>query len=141
MGDRANWGFVESFGKPVINLYTHWEGYRKEELLANALEAARPRWDDPSYATRIVISQIIGDEWGNETGWGITVDALGDNEHDYLLVYWETQQVVRVPLSWQDTGESGLQTVWTKAPEAKVASFEDFIRVYSSVGRVTPQMS
>ena len=132
MGDRANWGFIQEMGAPIINLYTHWRGSERHELLANALDYAKPRWSDPSYGTRIVISQIVGEEWANETGWGITVDELGDNEHSYLMVHWESKKVVEVPMSWEDTGKSGLQAVWSRAPQAKVTSFEDFIQQYAT---------
>ena len=132
MGDRANWGFIQEVGAPIINLYTHWQGSERHELLANALQYARPRWSDPSYGTRIVISQIIGDEWSNETGWGLTVDELGDNSHSYLLVMWATRQVVEVPIDWAHTGKSGMQAVWSRTPQAKINSFDDFIQQYAT---------
>lgn len=132
MGDRANWGFIQEMGAPIINLYTHWHGSQRHALLANALDYAKPRWPDPSYSTRIVISQIVGDEWANETGWGLTVDELGDNGYSYLLVMWDTKKVVEVPIDWNHTGKSGMQAVWGMAPTAKVTSFDDFIQQYAT---------
>jgi hypothetical protein len=38
-----------------------------------ALAKATPRWDDPTYATRIVVSQLIGNNWNSETGYGLYV--------------------------------------------------------------------
>jgi hypothetical protein len=61
------------------------------ENLANAVQAARPRWTDESYATRICISQLINDGWNQETGWGITVNELADNEHKIPVIDWSTQ--------------------------------------------------
>jgi hypothetical protein len=58
------------------------------ENLANAVEQARPRWTDESYATRIAISQLINDEWASETGWGITINELADNEHKVPVIDW-----------------------------------------------------
>ena len=132
MGDRANWGFAESIGKPIINLYTHWHGYEQTSLLVKALEKARPRWSDPAYATRIAISTIVGDEHESLTGWGISVDSLPDNEHSYYLVYWEEQAVVKIPLNW----EQGMETVkdWSTYEKAEVWKFETFIRKHSAVG-------
>lgn len=132
MGDRVNWGFVSEMGGPVINLYSHWSGHERREMLANALDYAKPRWNDPSFATRIVISQLIGDQWANETGWGLMVDTLGDNEYPYLVVYWEHKLVVEVPLDWHDTGKEGFEKVWTLAPQAKTYSFEEFIGKYAT---------
>jgi hypothetical protein len=59
--------------------------------LADAVIAARPRWNDPSYATRITISQLIGDQWNMETGWGLHVNEISDNEHKIAIVDWEQQ--------------------------------------------------
>ena len=85
MGDRANFGFKDRKGDTVF-LYGHWAGHRMLENLANAVEAARPRWTDESYATRIAISHLINDEWKSETGWGISVNALTDNEHKVPVI-------------------------------------------------------
>jgi hypothetical protein len=59
--------------------------------LADAVIAARPRWTDSSYATRIAISQLIGDQWNMETGWGLQVNERSDNEHKIAIVDWEQQ--------------------------------------------------
>jgi len=61
------------------------------ENLADAVSAAEPRWQDESYATRIAISQLIKDEWASETGWGITVNELADNEHKVPIIDWKNQ--------------------------------------------------
>ena len=51
----------------------------------------RSRWTDPAYATRIAISQLIGDQWNMETGWGLHVNEISDNEHKIAIVDWEQQ--------------------------------------------------
>jgi hypothetical protein len=87
MGDRANFGFKDRKGDTVF-LYGHWAGHRMLENLANAVEAARPRWQDETYATRIAISHLINDEWKSETGWGISINTLADNEHKVPVINW-----------------------------------------------------
>jgi len=87
MGDRANFGFRDS-KENIIFLYGHWAGHRMLENLADAVQAAEPRWGDESYATRIAISRLVGDEWTSETGWGLTVNALADNEHKVPIIDW-----------------------------------------------------
>lgn len=87
MGDRANFGFRQS-NENIVFLYGHWAGYRMLENLADAVQAAEPRWNDESYATRIAISRLIGGEWESETGWGLTVNALADNEHKVPVIDW-----------------------------------------------------
>jgi len=87
MGDRANFGFKDRKGDTVF-LYGHWAGHRMLENLANAVEAARPRWQDETYATRIAISHLINDEWKSTTGWGISINTLADNEHKVPVINW-----------------------------------------------------
>jgi hypothetical protein len=87
MGDRANFGFRQSNGETIV-LYGHWAGYEMLKKLAAAVESARPRWTDESYATRICVSQLVGEEWNVETGWGLTVNNILDNEHKIPVIDW-----------------------------------------------------
>ncbi len=98
MGDRANFGFRQSNGD-TIYLYGHWAGSQMMNRLATALETARPRWSDESYATRICISQIIGDEWDQELSWGISTH-IGDNEHSVPIVDWGQKTVSLFEHNW-----------------------------------------
>jgi hypothetical protein len=90
MGDRANFGFRDS-KENIVFLYGHWAGHRMLEQLADAVQIAHPRWQDESYATRIAISNLIKDEWASETGWGIYVNQLGDNEHKVPIIDWKNK--------------------------------------------------
>lgn len=90
MGDRANFGFKDS-KEDIIFLYGHWAGHRMLENLADAVQAAEPRWNDESYATRIAISRLVGDEWTSETGWGLSVNTLADNEHKVPIIDWKNK--------------------------------------------------
>lgn len=90
MGDRANFGFVQPNGHTIV-LYGHWAGDHMLGKLADAVIAAKPRWTDPSYATRIAISQIIRDDWNMETGFGLYVNEIGDNEHKIAIIDWDQQ--------------------------------------------------
>lgn len=85
MGDRSNIGFRDRYNN-VIVLYGHWLGEENVlSALKKALEASRPRWNDESYATRIAISNIVGDNWKSETGWGLSVNQVLDNDADYVI--------------------------------------------------------
>ena len=90
MGDRANFGFVQGNGNTIV-LYGHWAGHNMLSNLAEAVFKARPRWNDSSYATRIAISQMIGDQWNSETGWGLQVNQIGDNEHKIAIIDFDQQ--------------------------------------------------
>jgi hypothetical protein len=70
MGDRIVYT-IKQDNELSVNLYSHWGGYDRFEALANALRAAEPRWNDTAYATRIIVSQLIGDQWAEETGFGL----------------------------------------------------------------------
>jgi hypothetical protein len=98
MGDRAAFGFRAEAGEPTIYLYSHWGGSTQAADLARALAAAEPRWNDASYATRIAVSQLIGSEWAEETGYGLTVtDGRQPFGLDYghcLVVDWAAGRVI-----------------------------------------------
>lgn len=85
MGDRANFAFVQPNGESIV-LYGHWAGYNMLSNLAEAVIKAQSRWSDPSYATRIAISHMIGEGWAMETGWGLAVNEILDNEHKIAVV-------------------------------------------------------
>jgi hypothetical protein len=89
MGDRANFGFRQSNGETIV-LYGHWAGHDMLGNLAQAVLAAQPRWQDEAYATRIAISRLVGEQWLDETGWGLSVNQILDNEHKIPLVDWST---------------------------------------------------
>ena len=90
MGNRVNFGFQQS-NENTIFLYGHWAGDRMLERLADAVSIAGPRWSDESYATRIAISRLIGEDWTSETGWGLNVNQIGDNEHKVPIINFSTQ--------------------------------------------------
>ena len=96
MGDRAVAGFISKPSTPTIFIYQHWVGGDQSEVLASALEAARPRWGDDSYATRICISHLIGDQWSSETGYGIYADGTqhGADYNQILIVDWSRKMVM-----------------------------------------------
>jgi hypothetical protein len=83
MGARINFVFKDSetaIGEPSssVVLYSHWGQDSWQPDLAMALAHARPRWDDSSYATRMIISYLIQDSILDETGFGI-YSVNGDN--------------------------------------------------------------
>lgn len=83
MGDRIVYT-IKQEEDLSINLYSHWGGYDRFINLARALRAAEPRWNDTSYATRIIVSQLIGDSWKDETGFGLWAsNSSGDYGGDH----------------------------------------------------------
>jgi hypothetical protein len=117
MGDRANFGFKDRKGDTIF-LYGHWAGHQMLQNLADAVQIAHPRWADESYATRICISQLISEEWTSETGWGLSVNELGDNEHKVPVINWAAKTFT---LMEQDLSAEVFST-----------SLEGFVAKYSS---------
>lgn len=113
MGDRANFGFKQANGETIV-LYGHWAGHDMLANLASAVEAARPRWTDESYATRICVSALVGDDHTSTTGWGLTVNQILDNEHKIPLIDWST-----------GTFSLHEEAPWSESTEYKVRGMQD----------------
>ena len=97
MGSRTEWIIKESEGGNAIHLYSHWGGESKFADTQRALTNAQPRWTDPSYGSRIFVSQIIGDQWNSETGFGLAAGNDSDNlfEESYFHAVIDfTKQIV-----------------------------------------------
>lgn len=88
MGDRIVYSIKQDKDLSV-NLYSHWGGYDRFAALARALKAAEPRWNDVSYGTRIIVSQLIGDQWDQELGFGLWAsnsdEAIGGDWPDITI--------------------------------------------------------
>jgi hypothetical protein len=70
MGARINFVFKDESDSYVV-LYSHWGQDSWQADIAEALQHARRRWDDTSYATRMMISYLIQHNILDETGFGI----------------------------------------------------------------------
>lgn len=80
MGDRRN--IVVEFDDNVsVALYTHWTGSSLPGALADALRRGESRWDDPTYLTRIIFSEMIQDDIMNTTGYGIEPIKTGSDNY------------------------------------------------------------
>lgn len=71
MGARINFVFKDHLEGPSVVLYSHWGQDSWQPDLAEALHHAAPRWSDPSYGTRMIISYLIQHNVLDETGYGI----------------------------------------------------------------------
>jgi hypothetical protein len=70
MGARINFMFKDGTDHAVV-LYSHWGQDSWQPDLAEALHHARPRLNDTSYGTRMIISYLIQHNILDETGFGI----------------------------------------------------------------------
>lgn len=120
MGDRVNIGFKQENGD-ILYLYQHWGGWQHQRRLAEALDASEPRIQDPGYATRIVISRMIGDDWESLTGHGIYINELADNEYPVHVVNFHSGTVSLHAEGTHETKGIIEEPIWTM-------SIEDFVQ-------------
>ena len=80
MGDRAMAQINTEGGSLFV--YTHWGGYDLPEDAKAAIIAAKPRWGDISYATRIIVDQLIKGGRDQETGYGIMLKPSSEDEYN-----------------------------------------------------------
>lgn len=99
MGDRANAVVLDSYREPeAVFLYSHWGGYELPEIVREALgsDAGRGRWDDSAYLARIVFDCMVGEDQGEETGFGIATRPP-DNEYPFIVLRPSNQRLYEVP--------------------------------------------
>ena len=103
MGARINFVFKDSEEGPSVVLYSHWGQDSWEPDLAEALQHARPRINDSSYGTRMIISYLIQHNILDETGYGIY--AINGNNYDLgeqtVIIDFTNQTVTDIhPVKW-----------------------------------------
>lgn len=110
MGARINFVFKDSdpaVGEPSssVVLYSHWGQTEWQRDIAMALEHAKPRWNDASYGTRMIISYLIQDSILEETGFGI-YSITGDNydlgEQTVVIDFINKTVTDSVPVKWDN---------------------------------------
>jgi len=95
MGDRSNIGIRQ--GENILFIYGHWMGKGNTTThLYRGLVESRGRWNDIGYATRIVVSQVIGSEWEQCLGWGLYINAIGDNNGYVIPVIDFDKKIVEI---------------------------------------------
>jgi hypothetical protein len=103
MGARINFVFKESIDGPSVVLYSHWGQDSWETDIAGALEHSKPRWNDSSYGTRMMISYLMKDSIMDETGFGI-YSISGTNydlgEQTVIIDFINKTVVDNVPVKW-----------------------------------------
>lgn len=110
MGARINFVFKDAeaaVGEPTssVVLYSHWGQDGWEVDIAKALEHSKPRWNDSSYGTRMMISYLIKDSILDETGFGI-YSIRGTNydlgEQTVVIDFVNKTVTDSVPVKWDN---------------------------------------
>jgi hypothetical protein len=96
MGNRANIVIRQHGGQEIdgnIWVYVHLHGSVLARVLQAALKRGRKRWNDETYLTRIIISQVaieVGVD--SNTGMGVSTYPT-DNNHPWLIVDSQAETV------------------------------------------------
>ena len=80
MGDRAMAEIKTEGGS--LYVYTHWGGHDLPDAAKEAVLSARDRWGDYTYATRIIVDQLIKPSRDLETGHGLTLSPDAEDEYN-----------------------------------------------------------
>ncbi len=84
MGDRGNIAIIGEDSLDQVWIYSHWNGSELSGMVKLAL-AARQRWEDAPYLTRIIVETCLDSASDKFTGWGVST-RIGDNEHPIIVV-------------------------------------------------------
>jgi hypothetical protein len=121
MGDRANVAILTEVDEPPVIFYTHWRGHELPGALESAIEKARPRWHDWPYASRIILHDLLYAlaDPDQETGAGISVGSICDNEYAVLVVDVPQQLV------WAIHNKDAREGNWMAEPADITISFDE----------------
>lgn len=116
MGDRAMAEIITEGGS--LYIYTHWGGHNLPQRAKEAVLFAKPRWDDPPYATRIIVDQLTRKGRDETTGYGLLLAPDAEDEYN------EGNPSVIIDLIKQ---ELTIKEITNEgSPEIKVTPFENF---------------
>lgn len=65
-----------------LYVYTHWEGYRFDQMAKDAIVAANPRWGDTAYEARIIVDQLTKGGRDKESGYGLMVQPECEDSYN-----------------------------------------------------------
>ena len=94
MGMRAQ-VLIEDTG---VYLYTHWGSEELPEICQRVIKQGR-RLNDPEYFTRILFEEMIGDQRGTETSFGIGTTEHTDLEYPPIRINLAEQRIYFPPIN------------------------------------------
>lgn len=104
MGARAQVHIKET----GVYLYTHWGSRLLKNKVAKALNK-RWRWNDISYLTRIIFEEMVENEQGTETGFGISTTSAGDAEYTIHILPGNKVEIVGEEQGYEKTFEEFIE--------------------------------
>ena len=89
MGDQCQILIQDRDSK--VFLYSHWDGYKIDLILKNALIRGESRWDDPPYLTRIIFCEMIRGDVMGVIGYGI---SSVDQDGPITRIWWLNNELM-----------------------------------------------
>jgi len=134
MGDRAVIGIKANSSAPTLYIYSHWGGETRYQSLMNAIENAGVRAGDTSYFTRIFTSTLIGNDWNQELGWGMSIDSFTCPDYSDVPVVNVENQTIEIYLgsSHEDLELATTVSLDLKYPGVEAEKLEVIARVAAS---------
>ena len=80
MGDRRMAEIVTEGGS--LYVYSHGGGWTMDEDAEAAIRAARPRWGDSAYETRIVVDQLTKNGRDSTLGYGLMLAPNAEDKYN-----------------------------------------------------------
>ena len=80
MGDRRMAEIKTEDGS--LYVYSHWGGHGMPKDAKAAVLSAKGRWDDESYATRIIVDQLTKECRDMETGAGLMLKPEAEDSYN-----------------------------------------------------------
>lgn len=114
MGDRVNFAFSRGEDKPAVVLYSHWGYTSRYADLAAAIAHAKPRWGDPDYCTRMIISHLLKEQISSELHYGIYAATLEEVRSGRIY----TDEYVIVNLIDKTVNRDGLEVPFETLTES-----------------------
>lgn len=110
MGDRRMAQIVTSEG--AFYIYTHWGGGKLPDVTKDAIRAARSRWGDEPYATRILVDQMTKSGRDQVTGYGLMLtpgaeDSYNNDNPSIIVdipkqIYWDAAMPPKMMLTFTE---------------------------------------
>ena len=86
-----------------LYLYSHWGGNDLAIVVMQAIDRAGERLRDPAYFSRIMFEEMIKDDLGRNTSYGISVDMAPDQdpENTPITITWQRSNPGSRLIEWE----------------------------------------
>jgi hypothetical protein len=117
MGDQGVIAITTEPHTPALQITTHWGGADIAAAAEAAITKARPRWNDPSYCTRVLVQaalEHLGATTDDPLGHGLAIGGTCDTNRPAVIIDIPNQRVALIAPDGYYSATDGLNTgSWT----------------------------